>query len=415
VSEAGLAHAQAPLQTLKDFQIRPNPEQNNEKYTRAIYFHPDEAAPRFVWLKTERKRSDEDEVQYQVEYLITRPGALIANSKKEANSNDHIFARNASIKHNYALGRELPHNIFVRHRDTFLVDGSKQNKAIHKVMDLRSRYLHDWRGPIIAYGTELFEDFRLDPLYSHDLTPSDLRPIEHWLNSYKCQGNSIEEIKRELGTVVGVRMNCLGDEKTDGRPKCEPASIPAYHWVFDEDVAPISERLGFPIMALRIPGSFEHWEKRPAINGIMAYCNPSATFLHLGCDPKVKDGMLEGRSPWGWAPWKWQNVVGSIIVARKDKKPLLPEHADALAEFCQVHLNHLFQKQTERNWKPKHVLKEIRKDKFLKYYNTWKALQIDEEKRTQISLHMMSRSLYTDDAHKIAVSPSSCPEPVEYG
>ena len=367
--------------TLKDFQVRPEVEKTNEKYTRAIYFHPDEATPRFVWLKTERMYNDE----YESQYLVARPGALIANNRKEADSKDHIILRDHTIKHNYSVGRKLPYNILFRYRDAFLVDGSKPNKAIHKVMDLRSRHLYDWRGPIIAYGVEPAEGFHLDPLYSYDLTSSDLRLIEHWLNSYLCQGKSLEEIKTELGTVVGVRMNCLGDEKTDGRPKCEPVLIPAYDWLFEEDVAPISERLGLSIMARRIPGSFEYWNKRPAIDRIMAYCNQPATFLHLGCDPKVNDGMLEGKSPWGFAPWKWQNDVGSVIVARKDRKPLLPEHAEALAEFCQFHLNHFYEEQTEQNLKPKHVLKEIKKDKFLKYYDSWKARQTDEEKRKQIS------------------------------
>jgi hypothetical protein len=91
---------------------------------------------------------------------------------------------------------------------------------------------------------------------------------------------------------------------------------------------------------------------------------------------------------------KWQNDVSSVIIARKDKKSLLPEHADALADFCQNHLIDKFQELTEsKHGAPRsiprlgknHVLGEITKQKFLKYYRAWKAKQMYEVKRNQIS------------------------------
>jgi hypothetical protein len=47
--------------TLKGFRSRPAVEKSNEKYTRAIYFHPFEGTPRFVWLKTDRIVEDDCE------------------------------------------------------------------------------------------------------------------------------------------------------------------------------------------------------------------------------------------------------------------------------------------------------------------------------------------------------------------
>jgi hypothetical protein len=191
-------------------------------------------------------------------YLQADTDSLIANNEQEVNSGQPISWETLDIEYNYALARQLPHVISLTFRDAFLLDGSKQNKAIHKVIDLQSRHLHDWRGPMVAYGAERVSGFT-DPLYNRDLTPSDPRPIVHWFNTYYFQGlRTIEGTKQELSPVAGVRMDCLGDEKVDGRAKCEAVMISAYHWIFEVEVAPVSERLGFPIKVYRIPGSLAH-------------------------------------------------------------------------------------------------------------------------------------------------------------
>jgi hypothetical protein len=130
-------------------------------------------------------------------------------------------------------------------------------------------------------------------------------------------------------------------------------------------------------MFRRIPGSGQHWARyKPGQN--IPYVNQPATFLHLGCDPNVTEGMEENKFSWDWAPMKWQNRVGSVIIARKDKKPLLPEHAEVLADFCQHHLARKFGECVEgEHGVPEsipglgkdHVLNETTNAKFLEYYN----------------------------------------------
>ncbi|KAF1830653.1 hypothetical protein BDW02DRAFT_92701 [Decorospora gaudefroyi] len=372
--------------TLKDFQIRPAPKTTREGFTRAIYFHPEESTPRFVWLKHKCVPAED---QHTSAFTLVCPGALAANNEEEAKYNDDISMRNSWIQRNYALLRELPYTIWVSHREGFLHDGSRHNKATDKISDLQSRHLYDWRGPMIVYGREEFEG-RIQ-----DLFPVDLRLIRHWLNSYRFEGKySPETLKQELSDVVGVRMNCIGDEKVDGRPKCEAAMIPGYHRIFEVEAAPISERLGFPVMVCRIPGSVNHWKQRSSVEGMCAYVNQPATMLHLGCEPTNTEGMMKSQYAWGWAPWKWQNDVGSVIIVRKDKKHLLPEHAEALADFCQNYLLEIFGEQKESECGvsgstpglgKEYVLEKIAKEKFLEYYEAWKARQMDEVKRNQIS------------------------------
>ncbi|KAF1937904.1 hypothetical protein EJ02DRAFT_40675 [Clathrospora elynae] len=68
--------------------------------------------------------------------------------------------------------------------------------------------------------------------------------------------------------------------------------IPAYHWIFGVEVAPVSERHGFPIMVHRILGSVKHWEEVLSATCMYNYVNQPGTFLHLGCDPNTTDVMF---------------------------------------------------------------------------------------------------------------------------
>lgn len=43
----------------------------------------------------------------------------------------------------------------------------------------------------------------------------------------------------------------------------------------------------------------------------------------------------------GFAPDEWQSYVGTVIVARKDRKPLLPRHLEGVFMFCD-HILDLF-------------------------------------------------------------------------
>ncbi|KAF2133075.1 hypothetical protein P153DRAFT_284244, partial [Dothidotthia symphoricarpi CBS 119687] len=366
--------------TLKDFQDRPVPSGSHEIYSRAIYFHPNETSPRFIWLKNERISYD----GYTITYVRPRLGALIANNEDEKKSDAYVTPGSASFAHNHALDRGLTHTVFLRYRDTFLVDGSQPNKAINKVCDLDSRYAHEWRGPIVAYGTELLGGMSIDPKQTVDLAPSDLRTIVHFLNVFNCQG-SMADGMQEMRPIAGVRINCGGDVEHGGRLKYEPVTVPAYHRIFEEPAAPISTRFGFPVTMQRVRGSYNRWNNGTMADGWLAFCNPAATYIYLGCDPKVRDNTA-GPS-WGFAPMKWQNSVGSVLLMRQDKKTLLPEHAAALSDYCQFHLTDLFQRQIdgEIGINAARILREITEEKFKTYYETWKEDQDDEEKRTQIS------------------------------
>ncbi|XP_044714691.1 uncharacterized protein HRG_11726 [Hirsutella rhossiliensis] len=49
----------------------------------------------------------------------------------------------------------------------------------------------------------------------------------------------------------------------------------------------------------------------------------------------------------GFAPPDWQSQVGTVVVARKDRKPFYPQHLEGVWMFCD-HILDLFGKETGR-------------------------------------------------------------------
>ncbi|KAA8623294.1 zinc finger mynd-type protein [Pyrenophora tritici-repentis] len=102
--------------------------------------------------------------------------------------------------------------------------------------------------------------------------------------------------------------------------------------------------------------------------------NQDATFLHLCCDPGAKLDIGKESLGWGWSPQSWQNNVGSVIVVRKDRKPLLPLHMEALAKYCREEVISLFAHSNgsyhpEQPMKKGHVLSIICRPMFVIYWN----------------------------------------------
>lgn len=62
----------------------------------------------------------------------------------------------------------------------------------------------------------------------------------------------------------------------------------------------------------------------------------------------------------GFAPSEWRSYVGTVVVARKDKKPLLPQHLEGVWMYCDYILDvfgngegaprHLYNRQAFEEW-----------------------------------------------------------------
>jgi hypothetical protein len=71
---------------------------------------------------------------------------------------------------------------------------------------------------------------------------------------------------------------------------------------------------------------------------------------------------------------QWQDDVGSLVVVRKDKKPLLPLHMEALAGYCRNEVQPLMghsngEYYPEEPMKKDDVLRTICRPMFAIYWN----------------------------------------------
>ncbi|KAI0199273.1 hypothetical protein F4808DRAFT_433227 [Astrocystis sublimbata] len=166
-----------------------------------------------------------------------------------------------------------------------------------------------------------------------DIDMVDFRHITDFFVSYNSDRMSCvtKGFSRD-SSIQGVRINCQGDRQLLNKPLFEEVKLPDFHHIFDKDehdTSDIAERVGIPILTKRC---FPHplWATTQATG---MYINQEATFLHMCCDPNVKFDLSRGILGWGFASRDWQGGVGSVMVVRKDKKPLWKWHVEALCRY----------------------------------------------------------------------------------
>ncbi|KAI4604925.1 hypothetical protein J4E80_010853 [Alternaria sp. BMP 0032] len=309
-------------------QIRPS-----VNHYRAILFDADEAKPRFIWLlcKWLEKDDDEDEddgLEYEYEeddeenYQMPMTKAIIG---------DDTSASHTPIQHNSRLDIPLSDTIFVTYRDTFSIDGSRPNKSVASITSTQPGTYTDWRGPIVAYakvgrGT--------DPPTCRHLDMVDFRHVTDYFLSH---GYTPPKAQANVARVKGVRINCLGDVKMLKRPPFEAIELPTTDPIFTKhDTSDIADRIGIPILTRRCPPG-PKWANKSG-DEMFEHSSPTnnqnATFLHQCLDPNAEFDFSTGSMGWGLCSMPWQMDVGSAIVVRKDRKPLLPLQMEALAKWC---------------------------------------------------------------------------------
>jgi hypothetical protein len=255
---------------------------------------------------------------------------------------DTIIGSDTSLKHmpmqyNPRLKRFLSNTITITFRDTFLVDGSRPSKSIASINATQPGEYHDWRGPIIVYAQN---EPGLDPSTCKDFDMVDFRHATDYFLSY---GYIPPKAQASVESVKGVRINCLGDVKMLKRLQFEEIELPTTDAIFAKhDTSDIASRIGIPILTQRCPPDPKWANSKDTMFESMSPCdNQDATFLHQCCDPEAEFDISTGSLGWGWSPLPWQNEVGSAIVVRKDKKPLLPLHMEALAGYCRKEIRPL--------------------------------------------------------------------------
>ncbi|KAI1105466.1 hypothetical protein F4804DRAFT_304024 [Jackrogersella minutella] len=297
---------------------------SNEHF-RAIFFDPTKETPEFIWLHCPWDYDRDEPYQFPNTDPFLGTG---------------IMTGTTSIIYNPVLRRSLDDQILACYHDTFLTDGSKTNESIAAVTATSIYQFDHWRGPVLACGMTGIRDEHT----CRDLDMCDFRHVidyflaHAYLPALPPQQSVIEKIK-------GVRINCLGDQKMCNKPQFEAVEIPSTDPIFfKHDDCDIAKRIELPIFTRQCPPN-PKWaddESNKIFEHASPFNNQYATFLHLCCDPQADFNLQAGTMGWGWAPMKWQNGVGSVIVVRQDKKPLLPLHAEALCRYCRHEASPLF-------------------------------------------------------------------------
>lgn len=96
--------------------------------------------------------------------------------------------------------------------------------------------------------------------------------------------------------------------------------LPDTHRVFAEGAfSPISQLIGLPVRILRL-------DRRPSLSIPRDYDNQLITYL-----------MIDPVS--GFAPLAWQQGIGTVIVARDDRRPLTSQYVEALWMYADALLD----------------------------------------------------------------------------
>ncbi|KAG0645438.1 Vegetative incompatibility HET-E-1 [Hyphodiscus hymeniophilus] len=112
------------------------------------------------------------------------------------------------------------------------------------------------------------------------------------------------------GSIQAVILRCKIEERSS--PIWSATRIRADHPVFSRPLLPIPALVEVPMVMHRLGTQS---------NDCSDLDNQVATWLNIA--PKS-----------GLAPAFWQDNVGTVIVARKDRKPLLPQHLEGMFGYC---------------------------------------------------------------------------------
>ena len=88
----------------------------------------------------------------------------------------------------------------------------------------------------------------------------------------------------------------------------------------------ISANMGLPLITCKAPPR-PAWREDQFGLEFNPYQNQEVVFMNL-------DSEIQSKF-WGWADiHQWDKEIGSVIVARKDRKNIHPQQVEAVARFC---------------------------------------------------------------------------------
>ena len=351
----------------------------------AILLPEQSNSPKLVWVKHEYIPADDDDSAWYKPDVSD----LLSEVRPVEMKDCIILHRN--VLRNFSLND----TVRVYFREAYLRDGSSSNQSLPAIT--KDQHFHDWRGPMVVIPSR---GITLDPEGCKDATLADLRCAADYFTAYGA-GEAEKGPHSQGYCVEGVRISCVGDMVTHGVPKFSALRVPMdhpmvricahvepshhrIHLFFALRVSmehpmfgiqtsiPISKTLEMPLLAHQLRPDVAWKDYRTCSERFghsSPYENIPTTFLHMKTDPDI--------SWWGWAPMRWQNDVGSVIVVRQDRKPLVPKHIDALCDYCQFTLQPLFEVAVEGDRSKEDAMRSVTRAKFGEHFELYRKKMMD--------------------------------------
>ncbi|XP_044714430.1 uncharacterized protein HRG_12009 [Hirsutella rhossiliensis] len=129
--------------------------------------------------------------------------------------------------------------------------------------------------------------------------------------------SGLREMHSNSGQVEAVIVRCEAEKRKF--PLWSATAIPANHDVFSQSVPSVPALIEVPLVLYRTGTQSANEADLD---------NQIATYLNIDADS-------------GFAPPEWQSQVGTVVVARKDRRPFYPQHLEGVWMFCD-HILDLF-------------------------------------------------------------------------
>jgi len=297
------------------------PPRPSPSHKRAIFFPVNCDQPEMIWILCVRKRSDG--IRYEMPSLDPYFG------------DDQPLVKAVHIDINSVRGRQLGlglsawaptragYSISLKHRETFLVDGSSLNRSLLASVGTSGTVPHRWCGPLVAMR-ETHDD-----LYE-DITAGDFRHLIDYVTSYLSTDTpetGPDPHARTVKSARGVKLSCCGEERLHGAERFVSVDVPWFHpaWNYEGSLSPMSKLLGVPLRLWKYP-DFQSRIDPPGWEYHMgAGSNQNAAYLMI--EPDLKS------SEWGWAPRYWDLELGNVLVVREDGQDLDVNYLTLLCRF----------------------------------------------------------------------------------
>ncbi|KAG0613131.1 hypothetical protein M758_6G079100 [Ceratodon purpureus] len=151
----------------------------NEAARRGIYFPVDSLTPEFVWVETQWIPPDEYEIGFEkIKQKSLYLGKDLEGKEPLANY-IHVYG-------NVIRSRERQDKLTICMRDTALIDGSKPNRSIARVLRGDATFYGPWSGGMLAMKLPTLER---DPASFVHMDTVDFRDV---VDTFRSYGSSVK-------------------------------------------------------------------------------------------------------------------------------------------------------------------------------------------------------------------------------